>query len=65
MKEVGDALIEGKMPRREAALFVGGAIEAFLREGGSLSLDRDFLRVRGVRGSHTTAAVLSKKERAP
>lgn len=50
--EVFQALIDGRLPSREAALFVGGAGAAWLSEGGDLV--RDYLRVAAPRSSHHT-----------
>ena len=50
--EVASALLEGEPPSRQAALFVGGALQAWLSEGGHLT--RDFFKVTSVRGSHET-----------
>ncbi len=49
--EVARALIAGEMPARGAALFVGGALGAWLAQGGDL--ERAYFRVKR-RGSHRT-----------
>lgn len=48
-------LLADRAPNREAAFFVGGAIQSWLTEGGSL--ERDFLRVVAPK-SHRTPAVV-------
>ena len=42
-----DALLRGDAPDRAAALFLGGALRAWLTEGGNL--ERDFLHVKAPR----------------
>jgi hypothetical protein len=54
--EVFRALMEGRQPSREAALFVGGGGLAWLDRGGSLT--RDFWRTAGPQGSTHTESVL-------
>ena len=41
--EAAEALLSGEMPSREAALFVGGALLAYLRNGGDLL--RDYFQI--------------------
>lgn len=61
LREVADALIAGRAPGRAAALFVGGALDAWLRGGGGLgALERDHLRVTPPRGSHRTPAAVAR-----
>src|SRR5690349_11614652 len=50
LAEAARALLAGRRPPPAAALFLGGAIGAWLAQGGDL--DKDFLRVRAPRGSH-------------
>ena len=57
LQEAADALLEGSPVPRDAALFLGGGIAAWLAEGGSL--DRDYLRVRAPQGSHDTPKQLA------
>lgn len=52
--ELAHALLAGDQPDRSAALFLGGALIAWLEHGGSL--ERDYLRVSARAGSHQTAA---------
>lgn len=60
LREVADALIAGRAPGRAAALFVGGALDAWLRGGGGLgALERDYLHVTPPRGSHRTPAAVA------
>lgn len=44
------AVLEGRQPAREDALFVASGLDAWLRDGGDLV--RDYWRARGRRGSH-------------
>jgi len=52
LKECAEALLEGRQPSRQASLFLSGALQAWLSEGGHLT--RDFFKVTSVRGSHET-----------
>jgi hypothetical protein len=61
--QVAKALLAGKKPPVEAALFVGGALLKWLQEGGNL--ERDYLAVRAPRGSHRTPQALISDERSP
>jgi hypothetical protein len=54
---VADALLRNELPSREAALFVGGALSAWLAAGGRL--EKDFFQVSARRGSHHTPAALA------
>ena len=54
--EAFQALLAGRLPSREAALFLGGAGTAWLVQGGSL--EKDFLQVVGPSGSHFTPSAL-------
>lgn len=48
-----------QLPHPQAALFVGAAIEAWLRTGGALgSLERDFLQITGPARSRLTPSRL-------
>ena len=49
LREAAEALLDGKVPEREAAIFLGGAIAAWLELGGSL--EHDFLKVTN-KGDH-------------
>ncbi len=57
--EVARALVEGREPDRAAALFVGAALEAYLRRGGKL--ERDYLRITPPRGSNLTAQEVARR----
>lgn len=56
LQEVARALLEDAPCSREAALFVAGAVDAYLRYGGNLA--RDYLRIVPPRGSHSTPAAI-------
>lgn len=44
--EAAEALLAGEMPNAAARLFIAGALQAWLREGGRCgALERDYLRV--------------------
>ena len=60
LKEVSEALLECRLPSKQARVFVGSAIQAYLREGGRL--DRDFLQVHAPRGSHLKPEILAAKK---
>lgn len=49
------ALLENRLPSREAALFLGGAGKAWLTNGGDLS--RDHLKVIKPKSKRTAAAI--------
>jgi hypothetical protein len=51
--EAARALVDGNMPDRDAALFLGGALLAWLESGGDLS--RDFLKITKAKSRHTAA----------
>ena len=59
LAECADALMRGELPSREAALWLGGGLSAWL-ETGSGSLDRH-LRIAAPRGSHHKPQVLARK----
>lgn len=56
LAEVFEALVEGRQPSREAALFVGGGGLSWLQAGGDLL--GDFWKVKAPAGSHHTPARL-------
>jgi hypothetical protein len=58
LAEVTDALLAGKLPSREAALFVGSALRAFWQAGGPLERH---LRIGAPRGSHHRPEVLFRR----
>lgn len=44
--QAAEALLAGRLPDAPARLFLGGALQAWLREGGRCgALERDYLRV--------------------
>lgn len=44
--EAAEALLDGRLPSAPARLFVAGALQAWLREGGRCgALEKDYLRV--------------------
>lgn len=53
--EAFQALLEERIPSREAALYLGGAGMAWLQQGGSL--ERDYLRVVKPKSHRTPAAI--------
>ena len=61
LAEMAAALLAGRKPSRASALFVGGALSAWLENGGSL--ERQYFRVSARRGSHHTAAALWRAHR--
>jgi hypothetical protein len=60
--EAFEALLEGRMPSREAALFVAGGGLAWLEQGGSLT--KSYWRCAGPQGSHATEAELWRQLQA-
>lgn len=54
--EVARDLLAGRTPPLPARLFVGGAINAWLANGGGL--EHDYLKVNARRGSHRTPATI-------
>jgi hypothetical protein len=61
--EVAAALLDGRDPGRVAALFVGGALEAWLQEGGRVGdLERVFLKVAAPERSRLTPGRLWERE---
>lgn len=60
--EVAEALLAGRLPGAAARLFVGGALQAWLREGGRCgALEREYLRVAAPRSSRHTASELWRR----
>src|SRR5260221_660739 len=53
--EAAEALIKGELPARDAALFLGGALLAWLTKGGSL--ERDYFKIVRPK-SHVTPSVI-------
>lgn len=63
LAEVAEALLEGRLPARAAALFVAGAVRAWLEHGGRCgALEREYLRVAAPRSSRHTASELWRRE---
>ena len=63
LAEVAEALLAGRLPSRASALFVGGALLAWLAQGGRTgALERDFFKVAAPRRSTLTAARLWARE---
>lgn len=63
LRTAAAALLAGQAPPRDAALYIGGALDAWLRAGARTgSLERDHLRTTAPRGSHRTAAALAREE---
>jgi hypothetical protein len=56
--ELAGALLAGNPPDRAAALFLGGALLAWLEHGGSL--ERDFLKVIKPKSHRTPRAIWSE-----
>jgi hypothetical protein len=59
LREFANAMLAGQLPSREAQLFIGSAVQAYLTQGGDL--ERDFLRVKAPQGSHLTPQALASK----
>lgn len=59
INEVFQALIDGRLPSREAALFVGGGGLSWLSQGGDLL--RDYWRISAPAGSHRTPAAVKRE----
>jgi hypothetical protein len=55
---VAQALLDGRLPSNEARLFVGGALMAWLEQGGHL--ERNFLRVRKPQSHNTVVRVWAR-----
>ena len=53
--ETGQALKRGELPSLEARVFVGGALMAWLQEGGDLC--REYFRVVKPKSHHTAAFI--------
>jgi len=62
LAEVAEALLAGRLPAPAARLFVAGALDAWLRQGGRIgALERDFLKVAAPsRSTHTPARIWSR-----
>lgn len=60
--EAFNALLDGRTPSREAALFLGGAGMAWLTNGGDLA--RDFLRVVAPQSKRTAAKIWREMQAA-
>ena len=59
LAEAAEALLAGRLPDPAARLFLGGALQSWLRDGGRLgALERDHLRVAAPHRSTMTAARL-------
>lgn len=53
--EVADALLAGRLPRTEAALFVGGSLQKWLQDSGDLV--RDYFQVTKAKSHYTPSAI--------
>jgi hypothetical protein len=53
--EAAKALLDGQLPSRECAVFLGGALLSWLELGGNL--EREYLRVTKAKSHHTPAAI--------
>lgn len=60
LAEAFQALLDGKLPTRQAGVYLGGAGLAWLEQGGNL--ERDFLKVTKPK-SHMTPARLWEQQR--
>lgn len=60
--EAAAALLDGRLPEPAARLFVAGALDAWLREGGRIgALERDYFRVAApARSTHTPARLYAR-----
>lgn len=59
LAEAAEALLAGRLPDPAARLFLAGALQSWLRDGGRLgALERDHLRVAAPHRSTMTAARL-------
>lgn len=61
LSSAAEALLEGAMPTREAATFLGAALLAYLEQGGHLT--REYLKIDAPQGSHHTADVIWRSAR--
>ncbi len=59
LRDFAQVMLAGREPDRRATMFVCGGIDAWLREGGSLT--RDFWRTAGPQGCTVTEAVLARR----
>jgi hypothetical protein len=57
--EVANALLQGRLPSWEAAVFVGGALLAWLASGGRL--EKDHFKVTASIGSKRTPAAIAQE----
>ena|SRR5256885_9889117 len=53
--EAAEALLRGAAPSREAALFLGGALLAWLQQGGNL--EKDFFKTTRPKSHHTASVI--------
>lgn len=60
--ETYQALLNGELPSREAALYVGGALTAWLANGGDLA--RDYLKVVKPKSKRTAAKIWREMQTA-
>jgi hypothetical protein len=58
--EAAQALLDGRAPGKAAALFLGGALAGWLREGGNL--ERDFFKVIRPKSHDTVQRVWARIE---
>ena len=61
--EAAQALLAGRLPERDAALFLAGALLSWLETGGSL--EREFLKVVKPKSHHTPAAIWQEIQAHP
>lgn len=59
LAEAFDALVQHRLPSKQARLFLGGAGLAWLAGGGDF--ERDYLRVSAPPGSHFTPQTLARQ----
>lgn len=53
---LAEALLDGRMPDRESATFLGAALLAWLEQGGQLT--RDYLKIDAPQGSRITPDII-------
>ena len=58
LAEFRSAVLEGRPPPAEAAMFLASALDGYLQHGGDLA--RDFLRITPPRGSHRTPRAIAR-----
>lgn len=61
--EVANALLSGREPTREAALFVGTALDQWLKRGGNL--EKEYLQVVKAHSHHTPSWIYNQHFSAP